>query len=88
MSTRSPFDRFAGPSMRRRALDDLGFIRATMESSSLHTALPGWGGVSMGLTALVAAPFALTASSAERWFGVWMIAAVEYFSQSGLPSLG
>ncbi|MDZ4773691.1 MAG: hypothetical protein SGI72_11225 [Planctomycetota bacterium] len=62
--------------MSRRALDDLVFIRATMESSALHTAIPGWGGVTMGLTALVATPFALTSQSSGPWFGVWMIAAV------------
>jgi len=75
MSPRLPLDRITRPSMSRRAIDDLGFIRATMESSALHTALPTWGGVSMGLTALVATPFALSAASVQSWFGVWMIAA-------------
>lgn len=75
MSPRFPLDRDSRPSMSRRAFDDLGFIRATMESSALHTAIPGWGGVSMGVTALVTTPFALESNSTDRWFVVWMIAA-------------
>lgn len=74
MDPRPPPLRSARPSLSGRALDDLGFIRATMENSLLHTAIPAWGGVSMGATALCAAPFAL-GSSRERWFAVWMIAA-------------
>lgn len=75
MNRRPSLDRVLGPSLRRRALDDIGFIRATMESSALHTALPDWGGVSMGLTALFALPFALASESTGHWFAVWMIAA-------------
>lgn len=75
MKHRPSLDHVFAPSLRRRALDDLGFIRATMESSALHTALPDWGGVSMGLTALVATPFALACDSDASWFLVWMIAA-------------
>lgn len=75
MSPRPSLDGHRRPSMNRRAIDDLGFIRATMESSMLHTALPAWGGAAMGLTALCATPFALAAQSTGAWFGVWMIAA-------------
>jgi hypothetical protein len=62
-------------SMHARALDDLGFIRATMDRAAAYTAIPGWGGVRMGLTALVAAPIALRAPSREQWFTTWLIAA-------------
>jgi hypothetical protein len=38
-----------------RAIDNLEFIRETMERSTSFTAVPGYGGMLMGVTALVAA---------------------------------
>jgi hypothetical protein len=57
-------------------MDDLSFIRATMERATAFTAVPGWGGVAMGATALVAAPLAARQPSAGRWLGVWLAALV------------
>jgi hypothetical protein len=59
-----------------RAADHLRYIRETMESAAEFTAVPGWGGVAMGITALAAAAIASRQSSPRAWFGVWLVEAV------------
>ena len=59
-----------------RAMEDLRFIRRTMEQGAAFTAVPGWGGIGMGLTALVAAVIASAQPSAEGWLLVWTLEAV------------
>jgi len=59
-----------------RAIEDLRFIRRTMEGGAAFTAVPGWGGVGMGLTALAAAALAAGQPSAEGWLLVWILEAV------------
>lgn len=53
----------------------LEFIRRTMERSSTFTAVPGLGGVAMGVTGLAAAAVASRQPSDERWLVVWLVAA-------------
>ncbi len=55
-----------------RAMDDLRFIRRTMERGPAFTAVPGWGGVAMGVSALVAAWAASTQPAPEGWLGMWL----------------
>ena len=43
------------PVLREHAIENLRFIRETMERSASFTAVPGWGGAAMGITALAAA---------------------------------
>lgn len=62
-----------------RARDNLSFIRNTMERATSFTGVPGWGGVVMGCTALVAAAVAVRTDSTREWLGVWLIEAVVAF---------
>lgn len=61
--------------LEAHAMDNLRFIRETMESASSFTAVPGWGGILIGLTALVSAFVAARQPSPGRWLVVWMVAA-------------
>src|ERR1700740_2797924 len=67
--------RFRSPSQRQHALENLRFIRETMERSSSFTAVPGWGGVAMGVTALLATALALQQRSPRAGIAAWLIAA-------------
>jgi len=58
-----------------RALDDIRFIRRTMERSGSFTAVSGRGGIIMGLVALLAALGAQVTDSVAGWVAVWMGAA-------------
>ena len=57
------------------ARDNLRFIRDTMERASAFTAVPGWGGVWMGLSALAAAGLSTLASSPREWLAIWLVEA-------------
>jgi hypothetical protein len=58
-----------------RAADHLRYIRETMESAAEFTAVPGWGGVAMGITALAAAFIASRQVTPRAWLTVWLIEA-------------
>jgi len=61
-----------GPrALQDRAIEDLQFIRRTMESASAFTAVPGWGAVLMGATALLAAFAASRMPTVELWLTIW-----------------
>jgi hypothetical protein len=62
-------------SLQTHAMDNLRFIRETMERAGSFTAVPGWGGVAMGLSALIAAGIAAYQPSLERWLATWLLEA-------------
>ena len=63
-----------------RAADHLRYIRETMESAAEFTAVPGWGGFAMGVTALAAAYFASIQATPLRWLSVWLVEATVAFA--------
>lgn len=54
------------------AIDNLRYIRETMERAGSFTAVPGWGGFIMGLTAAFAAFIAVRQRDQELWLTVWL----------------
>ncbi len=68
-------DREPAPTLHARASDDLHFIRATMERAAAFTAVPGWGGVLMGVIALFAALAAAESATRTGWLVTWICAA-------------
>src|SRR5579863_8853227 len=59
--------------MEAHAMDNLRYIRETMERAGSFTAVPGWGGVAMGVTALAASLVAAQQKSTGRWVVTWML---------------
>ena len=62
--------------LHNRAIEDLTFIRDTMERAGTVTSVPGWGGVAMGATALIASWIAARQASGAEWLAVWLAEAV------------
>ncbi|MFQ5696484.1 MAG: hypothetical protein ACE5HB_10885 [Terriglobia bacterium] len=54
------------------AVENIRFIRETLEQAGSFTAVPGWGGVAMGATALAAAFVASRQSTPEAWLVTWL----------------
>jgi len=62
-------------SLQTHAMANLQVIRETMERAGSFTAVPGWGGVAIGASALVAAGIAAYQPSVERWLATWLLEA-------------
>lgn len=63
-----------------RAREQLRYIRDTLERAGSFTAVPGWGGVVVGLTALGAAAVASRQPAPGSWIAVWL-------AEAGLAAL-
>ena len=64
------------PALHARAMDNLAFIRDTMEKAGSFTAVSGWGMVAVGVIATIAAVIASSQHSVLRSIYVWIAAAV------------
>jgi hypothetical protein len=76
MASPQRIPRASADPLHARAMDDLSFIRRTMEHATAFTAVPGWGGVAMGATALVAAAIANRSVAPSEWLVPWLVASV------------
>lgn len=63
------------PALHARAMDNLRFIRETMESASSFTAVSGWGQTIVGGIGLTAAYLAHQQPDWNRWLIIWIISA-------------
>lgn len=55
-----------------RAVDNLRFIRETMEAATSFTAVSGWGQVIVGVTALITAGISTTLTQPDAWLVLWL----------------
>jgi len=62
-------------SLHGRAMDNLAFIRNTMEAAGSFTAVSGWGMVAIGVLAILVAVAASLSSTATGALTVWLASA-------------
>jgi hypothetical protein len=58
------------------ALENLRYIRSTIEAADTFTTVPGYGCIAMGVTALVAVGVESIPQLTPYWIGIWVAAAI------------
>ena len=74
------------PALSDRALDNLRFIRETMERAGTFTAISGWGIAAVGVTAMVAALVAEARPTVQWRVGTWVVTAVVCIALSSVAT--
>lgn len=64
------------PALHERAMDNLKYIRETMERATAFTGISGWGQVAIGVTALVASVISAQQKAFKGWLTVWVVEAL------------
>ena len=59
--------------LHAHAAENLRYIRDAMERASAFTAVPGWGGIGMGVSAIVTAAISGPPDGSTRWTVVWLV---------------
>ena len=59
-------------SINERAIQNIKYIRETMERAGSFTAVPGWGGILMGVSALMTALVSSRLPTQDLWFTSWL----------------
>ena len=60
------------PALHERAMDNLRYIRETMELATAFTGISGWGEIAIGVTALIASVIAAQQATFNSWLAVWI----------------
>ena len=64
------------PALHDRAMDNLKYIRETMERATAFTGISGWGQVAIGVTALASSFIAAQQRSFTNWLAIWCAEAI------------